>query len=454
MRSVAYGGIICIVSLTACGGQGHNLPPPLPTDASRAGAPAFFAWPGASTQTLYGTTQGGGNGEACMKTRFDRIGGCGTVFALTLTGTERIVYAFSAGSDGRNPNSGVIADPSGTLYGTTAAGGGSSACAEGCGTAYAVKNSGSERVIYAFQGQSDGRIPSGRLLANGRGVLFGATRFGGDAPCRCGTIFKLAPSGAGYVKTTIYSFQGGSDGADPRGGLVGDRSGALYGTTIAGGQPACTGGCGTAFKLTPSHSGYTEQVLYRFQGGRDGAFPNALVKSRDGNFYGTTRGGGLPYCFGGSDCGTIFKLTTSGAHTVLFTFHGHNAGGDPTGTLLAGAAGTLYGTTQRNGAGPCCDPLVFKLTASGSGYAFTIVHRFNGSDLVDGVNGGLVAGPNGVLYGSNPNGGHIFQCFFNTGCGEIFALTPQPRGYSETVLYVFTENNQDGRVPNGDMLLL
>ncbi|MGB8521182.1 MAG: choice-of-anchor tandem repeat GloVer-containing protein, partial [Candidatus Tumulicola sp.] len=224
--------VICILSLTACGGQGHNLPPQLQTRASKVNAPAFGDLPRTSAGTLYGTTQRGGNLEACKKATFASVAGCGTVFAITTTGTERILYAFKGGTDGRLPVGALIADASGTLYGTTASGGGSSACIHGCGTAYAVTDSGSERVLHAFAGKGDGSEPVGRLLVDSRGVLYGATRWGGQSHCRCGTIFMLTPSGSGYVKSTIYNFQGGSDGAAPHGGLLADKNGTFYGTTI------------------------------------------------------------------------------------------------------------------------------------------------------------------------------------------------------------------------------
>ena len=279
MRTMALISVLCIVSLTACGDQQRNLPPLSQMGVSNVSAPSFDGLPGTSSGTLYGTTQRGGNNEACKKARFDSIAGCGTVFALTPAGTERIVYAFKGGTDGRLPSGGLIADPSGTLYGTTFSGGGSP-CIHGCGTVYSVTDSGSDRVLYAFRGNGDGREPIGRLLANTDGVLFGATRLGGRSHCRCGTIFELTPSGSGYTKSTIYNFQGGNDGAYPNGGLLADRNGTLYGTTIGGGQSTavCTRGCGTAYTLTPARSGYTERVLYRFQGGHDGEFPNELAK--------------------------------------------------------------------------------------------------------------------------------------------------------------------------------
>jgi uncharacterized repeat protein (TIGR03803 family) len=413
--------------------------------------------PLSSSGTLYGTSQGGGSkSESCEKPRFDRIGGCGTVFSVTLSGSERIVYKFQGSSDGKKPNEGLIAGPNQTLYGTTAAGGGATSCGGGCGTVFAVTLSGSERILYSFQGDRDGQTPNGKLFADIHGALYGTTLRGGASACHCGTVFKLTPSSSVYNKATVYSFQGGGDGRDPRGDLVADRRGALYGTTAAGGDSTCRGGCGTVFKLTHWGTRYIESVIYRFQGGRDGAFPNPVIIARDGTLYGTTIGGGLAYCFGGSDCGTVFRLMRAGngyTHTVLYTFKGHGTGGDPVGRLLADN-GALYGTTTLDGAGVGPAPTAFKLTPSGTGYVFATIYKFESLGDGDHINGSLIADANGTLYGTAPDGGHTNECFFNIGCGRVFALTSSGQHYTDQSLYAFKQYRKDGRKPNGDLLLL
>jgi uncharacterized repeat protein (TIGR03803 family) len=194
--------------------------------------------------TLYGTTYGGGTS------------GDGTVYGISTSGKEKVVYSFAGGSDGQNPYAGLI-DVSGTLYGTTH--GPSSTtnsnpkCKQGCGTVYSVTLSGSEKVLHNFTGGSDGASPYAGV-ASVNGALYGTTQFGGSGGCKseyglgCGTIYEITPSGS---ESVVHTFGGGSDGADPFADLI-DVSGTLYGTTARGGTTSCRDeGCGTVFELTP-----------------------------------------------------------------------------------------------------------------------------------------------------------------------------------------------------------
>ena len=237
---------------------------------------------------LYGTTEAG-NGTGCNSS------GCGSVFEIAPNGTETVLHAFSAGSDGGNPYGGVIADSAGNLYGVTFEGGGTTGCGEGCGTVYKLAPGGSETVLYAFQGGQDGERPNGSLVADSAGNLYGATIFGG-AYGR-GTIFKVAPNGS---ETVLYSFKipGGSSG-----NLLLDASGNLYGTTTDGGNCSTKHGCGTVFKLAPNGQ---ETPLHDFRITSNGAYPNAgLIADGNGNLYGTTSFGGQGN-FGGY--GVVFTL--------------------------------------------------------------------------------------------------------------------------------------------------
>jgi uncharacterized repeat protein (TIGR03803 family) len=246
---------------------------------------------------LYGTTSQGGSSANCI----GGVGGCGTVFKVTPSGTETVLHSFTdGGSDGADPLAGLIADASGNLYGTTDSGG-----VHGAGTVFKVTPSGSETVIYSFVNTS-GALPAAGLIVDASGNLYGTTNSGGAYGY--GTVFKLTTSGS---ETVLYSFTaGGSDGRYPQSGLVADASGNVYGTTYVGGDASCgykNEGCGVVFKLTPSGS---ETVLHSFTGGSDGANPAAgLIFDASGNLYGTTVGGG------GSDLGTVFKL--SGVGTPL-----------------------------------------------------------------------------------------------------------------------------------------
>lgn len=245
--------------------------------------------------------------------------GDGTIFELTPSGStysKTIVHAFSGLPDGRYPNTALTSDSSGNVYGTTTQGG-LADCRrfpEGAGTVFKLTPSGSTftySVIYRFDKCKNGAAPSSGLLPGARGVLYGLTAGGGEASgLSNGTVYELAPQGSNYSEKVLYSFKGGSDGADPEDipGLVADRSGNLYGTTVGGGViTTCGGGCGTVFKLQRSKSGFTESVLYAFQGsGGDGWWPfGGVVIDNKGKLLGPTMHGAIS---SGCDCGTIFSI--------------------------------------------------------------------------------------------------------------------------------------------------
>jgi uncharacterized repeat protein (TIGR03803 family) len=194
---------------------------------------------------------------------------------------------------------------------------------------------GSETVLYSFTGGNDGAYPYARLLADNAGNLYGTTESGGGATdCEeeggCGTVFKLAPDG---TETVLYSFcnqTNCADGANPDAGLIADAQGNFYGTTYDGGSgsdcQAYSSSCGTVFKLAPDG---TETVLYSFKGGNDGSEPVAgLIIEKKGNLYGTTLNGGA------QGVGTIFELASDGTETVLHTFTGAPDGANPAGGLI------------------------------------------------------------------------------------------------------------------------
>ncbi len=257
---------------------------------------------------VYGTTEYGG-AYGCA-TGY----GCGTVFKATPSRTETVIHNFTGGADGEQPNGGLVLDSEGNLYGTTEFGGGGTECLEasGCGTVFKVTPSGSETILYSFTGGDDGGRPLAGLVMDDEGNFYGTTAFGGTN-CQggggtgCGTVFKLTPGG---TETVLYNFAGGTDGSGPWSNLVMDGQGSLYGTSYFGGGSGCTGnaGCGTVFKVT---LGGTETVLYRFTGGTDGARPyGGLVLDAEGNLYGATYEGGVGDCYDGlPGCGVVFKVT-------------------------------------------------------------------------------------------------------------------------------------------------
>jgi uncharacterized repeat protein (TIGR03803 family) len=280
---------------------------------------------------LYGTAvYGGALGE-------------GVVFKLHTTGKETALYSFTGGADGANPYAGLVRDAAGNLYGTASAGG-SSACSEGCGVVFKVDTTGKEIVLHTFAGfPTDGEFPYGGLVRDSAGNLYGTTYSGGAFDG--GVVFRLDATGK---ETLLYTFTGGADGGNPYAGLVRDRAGNLYGTTITGGSGRCGAeGCGVVFKLATTGK---EKVLYSFARGADGVNPNpygGLVRDAAGNLYGTTVGGGA---FGSGD---VFKLDTTGKKTALYTFTGGADGANPYGGLIRDSAGNLYGTTLSGGGAVC-----------------------------------------------------------------------------------------------------
>ena len=321
--------------------------------------------------TLYGTTSDGG------------ANGLGTVFASTTSGAETVLYSFAGGSDGANPLNGTLTNVDGTLYGTTEYGG-----ANGFGTVYMITTSGTESVLYSFAGGSDGEYPYAGVTYVG-GALYGTTSNGGASGY--GTVFKLKCRVAGCTESVIHSFAGGSDGANPTSDLT-NVGGTLFSTTESGGasnfgtvfkiatsgtesvlysfaggsdgayplfsgvtkvgstlfSTTFRGGArdlGTIYKITTSG---TETVLYSFAGGSDGKYPYAGVTYVGGTLYGTTSEGGV------SNNGTIFALLAkSKPEIVLYSFAGGSDGASPYAGRLTNVGGTLFGTTRYGGGTGC-----------------------------------------------------------------------------------------------------
>jgi uncharacterized repeat protein (TIGR03803 family) len=269
----------------------------------------------------------------------------GTVFKLDKAGRLKVLYSFKGGSDGWEPRATLIRDKKGNLYGTTLYGG-QPGC--NCGIVFKVDSTGKETVLYAFGKYfGDGEWPFAGVIMDSAGNLYGTTGIGGShrgSACietGCGTVFRLDPSG---TETLLYEFNGGTDGANPLAALIRDQKGNLFGTAWNGGDLNCNfgGGCGVVFKLDSNNK---ETVLYNFEATDGGGIPEAgLVRDAAGNFYGTAYGSGS--C--GTGCGAVFKLDRNGKETVLHKFIG-NDGGQPLGTVAFDAKGNLYGTTSSYG---------------------------------------------------------------------------------------------------------
>jgi len=336
---------------------------------------------------VYGTTNAGGEGR------------WGSVFSISKTGQEKVLYSFTGGQDGFGPAVGLLRSK-GELYGTAISGGVNS-----FGTVFRLTPTGKETTLASFSSSDGGGYPEGRLIQDKAGNLYG-TNSGFNGGYGNGAVFKVSPTG---TKSILYTFAGGTDGMVPYGGLIQDNNGNFYGTTYRGGGASDRG---TIYRLT---SDGQEAVLYSFTGGADGSLPAAeLVRDTQGNLYGTTTGGGT------EGNGTIFELTTDGREMVLHNFNGRD-GYYPIANLIRDTQGNLYGTTEfggRRGLGT-----VFELTTNGK---LKTLHHFRGGR--DGANptGGLVVDAQGILYGSTSAGGGSPNC--SGGCGVVYMITPAAVG--------------------------
>ena len=327
----------------------------------------------------------------------------------------KIVYAFQGGSDGAGPI-GKLTPETDALYGATYGGG--SAC--DCGTVYRVKENGAERVLHAFAGGSgDGAYPQGGLALLGD-VFYGTTYAGGMTYCAygndntCGTVYEITSKGAIRV---IYYFQDGGPNL-PSSDLIAAH-GAVWGTSFFS---------ESVFKTVPSGktTSYSQDDL-----------PNSALLAFGGAFYGTTQQGSS-YCHvEGEDCGTIYRMTRDGQFSTVYQFTGGTDGNVPGGTL-AHLHGALFGTSFNSAGGGT----IFEISPSG---VETTLHSFTGGHDGSGSNNGLLA-YNGKLYGTTPQGGGT-GCGRN-GCGTIFSVTPAG---AYTVLYRFA-GGSDGQSPQGQLV--
>jgi uncharacterized repeat protein (TIGR03803 family) len=372
---------------------------------------------------------------------------------------------------GGNPTGTLLRDASGAFYGATSLGGMYyNGVIFKLSPPATEQTEWKMSILYTFTGGYDGGSPNPVLVMDNSGAIYGSTQTGGSW-LNQGLVFKLTPPAPGstqWTETVLHYFynnryENADDGANPSGGLIMDRNGNLYGTTDVGGSIADpSSGFGTVFKLTPLDAAKTkwqETVLYRFTGVADGQNPmNALTLDAAGALYGTTIYGGTGSC---SDlfstiigCGTVFKLTPPGpGHTMWTktTLHSFTAGADgfvPQGKLLLDAAGAIYGTTIEGGGGACTDGLlnpvgcgiVYKLSppsGTQTRWAEAILHSFQGPEGAY-PQGGLIMDATGTLFGTTSGGGPM--SYGVGGYGVLFKLAPPEyasRNWTETALYNF-----------------
>jgi uncharacterized repeat protein (TIGR03803 family) len=366
-------------------------------------------------------------------------------FSITVSETASpysVVHAFIGGDEGARPLDGLIVDDAGNLYGTTWSGG-DLACAGGCGTVFMVDSGGNLLTLHRFTGTLDGAHPTGPLARDASGNLYGTTAIGGNGggPEGLGAVFKLDAAG---TVTVLHHFAGGDGGTVPRGGVLRDSDGNLYGVTVGGGHDCAIsthaggGGCGTVFRLAPDG---TFTTLHRFAAdATEGTEPQSRLAADDaGNLYGVTFRGGAGVGSGTGRGGTVFRINSSGVHTTLHDFSISDVAANPGGPLLLDDVGNLYGVTQWSRAehGLSGGGTIFKLDPEGE---ISFLHEFALTDPYDGwpysrepggtaPYAGLVGDPAGIVYGTTQSGGDSTR-------GIVFRFDMQSRVLD--VLHTFT----------------
>ena len=339
----------------------------------------------------------------------------GVIYKITPSG------AFTTLHSGGEFAAALIQGTDGNFYGTSLAGG-----TAGYGWVFKITPSGTLTTLHNFGPLPNGTYPSAALVQASDGNFYGTTKEGGTKSCLyggttnfgCGTLFKITPGG---TLTTLHIFcsrSGCADGQAP-GALVQGTDGNLYGTTSAGGNTACTGGCGTIFKITTTATLTTLHSFHLTDGDNPGA---GLIQATDGNFYGMTYSGGAnnsSNCTSGS-CGTVFKITPAGSLTTLHKFD-YTDGANPIAPLIQASDGNFYGTTGGGGncttfAGGC--GTIFRITATGT---LTTLHSFDKTDGA--LPTVLVQDTDGTFYGTTIRGGTNAYHACGGYCGTIFSLS-------------------------------
>ena len=343
---------------------------------------------------------------------------------------ESLLYNFQGAPDAGAPANGAVLKLGSAYYGDGSGG------AYGDGAVWRIRRERGvfrDELLYSFSGE-DGQYPSGGLIADSSGALYGITLSGGSAGA--GVVFKLTPTAGGYQESTLYSLRGYEDGSFGIAVALG-ADGSVYGTTLFGGN-----GEGTVIKVTPSGSGYSESVISKLDA-TTGYHPDAgLVVAADGSLYGTGFSGGT---YG---AGTVFKVATAGSGyltTAVYSFQGHYDGAGPASSLLVDRRGTIYGTTEYGG-GPSYLGTVFALKPVAAGYRERVLYSFAGGSDGAYPQAGLTFGQKGSILGTTYNGG-------SSNTGVVFELTPDgSEKYAETVLHAFEDYPADGQYPIAPLL--
>ena len=378
---------------------------------------------------------------------------------------EHVLFSFPRPSpNAGSPDGGLVADASGNLYGTTVYGG------NGYGTVFelspptAPDGSWTETVIHAFdpKNTTDGAYPQSTLIFDTAGNLYGTTMWSTHG---WGSVFELSPpatAAGAWTEKLLRNFPANSSqGTSPEGKLIFDTAGNLYGTTTSGGAGTQCGsqtgfGCGTVFKLKPPttpSAGWTENVLHSFAvTSGDGFTPGTSLVLHNGALYGTTTNGGE---YGD---GTIFQLVRQNGvwvENILHSFSGSDGAG-PVGGLIVDSAGNFYGTTKRGGVGYCNEKgcgTAFELSppaAPGDPWQETTLYVFPGSSRGGGPNAALIRDKSGSLYGTATAGGFKDN-------GVVFKLIPPATAggpWTEVVVHAFGTFTGDGMFCDGELILM
>jgi uncharacterized repeat protein (TIGR03803 family) len=365
-------------------------------------------------QYPYGELTKGADGNFYGVTSSGGTNTYGTIFKITPTGAYTVLKNFNISTDGSNPRGHLVLAADGNFYGMTYGGG-----QYGYGTIFKITPGGTFTTIHSLNKTTEGSNSYSSLTLGKDGNLYGVTCYGGTY--NYGTVFKITTSG---TFTVLRHLNGSTDGGNSQGDLIQAKDGNFYGMCYGGGTYAN----GTIFKITSSG---TFTVLKALSSGKDGGYPYGnLFQNSDGVLYGMTRSGGA------NGDGAVFSITTAGVYKLLHSFSHATEGGTPSGSLIKGNDGNLYGMTSTGGAFGW--GTAFKVTTTGT---LTVLTNFNGATFGNTPYETLVKGADSAYYGTTSSGGSY-------GFGTIFKIC----GGATTVLHSFNRNLEGG-VPKGSLIL-